>query len=330
MQNLENELRSIASVGTAFRIDVLANSSGTLRERIIDFRHDQDRYDGEPTAAIVLQDSDLEYFLLTAVNNVPFAAVLDKPDSTPTDDIDHVTSEDLAQSMEMLALRPTRSPYVAPDSLQKKSALPRFLPDHAKNWHKRSLTGEIRLSSATLDLMTDAHRVLSQETHILGAAAADLFRRCERLQEELRDQIGRVKDIVNRVDQAIIEQTVPEGEFDEPKPVVDARLAQVLTRQDELQARFSQMKARFAEGRGQELSDKECNWVADTQRLRRMLIPPDDEEDGAQNGGEQVAEPWQRLEEVSIRVYTTVSTSLISIGETTCKRPDCSCKRGIK
>ena len=330
MQILENELQNTTSVGTAFRIDVLANSSGTLRERIIDLRHNQDRYDGEPTAAIVLWDSDLGYFLLTAVNNVPFAALLDKPDSTPADDIDHVTSQDLAQSMDILALRPTRSPYVAPDSLHKKSELPMFLADHAKNWRKRSLNEEIRLSSATLNLMTDAHRVISQETHILGVAAADLFRRCERLQEELRDQISRVKDIVNRVDQAVAEQIVPEGEFDEPRPVVDARLAQVLTRQDELQARFNQLKARFAEGRGQELSDKECDWIADTQRLRKLLIPPDEEEGGTQNGGEHVAEPWERLEEVSILVYTAVSSPLTPIGETACKRPDCSSKRGIK
>ena len=300
MQNLENELQSNASIGTAFRIDVLADAPGTLRERILDFRQDQERYGSQPTAAIALQDSDLGYFLLTAVNDVPLAAVLDEPDSSPTDDLDLMTTDDLAQGMDMLALGPARSPYVPPSSLWERSTLPGFLDANVQNRHKKALKEEIRLSSATLDIMTHAHRVLSQETHTLGVAAADLFRRCERLQDELRDQIGRVKEAANRIDQAIgkaADQHVENDQLD-GKAAVERRLMDARARQGKLLARFNEMKTRFAERHCKELSEKEQGWVSDTQWLRKSLMPPSEEE--AQTDEDRVLEPWQRLEEVRL------------------------------
>ena len=324
MQNLENELQSTASVGTAFRIDILANSSGTLRERIIDLRQYHEARDCKATAAIVLQDSDLGYFLLTAVNDVPLAAILDQPNLSPVDELDLVTSDDLEQSMDMLALRPARSPYVPPSSLWERSALPGFLDRHVQNRHKKALKEEIRLSSATLDLMTHAHRVLSQETHTLGVAAADLFRRCERLQDELRDQIYRVKEASNRIDQLIdtdVSQdgdgekpetgTAQKADQDKPKTAIETRLDDARARQQKLLDRFHGLRSTFTRCQGQDLNEKEKTWVADTQRLRKSLIPPDEEE--SHSDEEQIQEPWQRLEEVrvpmSIKIYTCIDYS---------------------
>lgn len=314
VQNLESELQSTASVGTAFRIDVLANSSGTLGERILDFRRDQDRHGGVPTAVIALQDSDLGYFLLTAVDDIPMAAVLDRPDSSQGDELDLVTTNDLAQSMDMLALRPTRSPYVPPSSLWERSTLPNFLDSHVQNRHKKALKEEIRLSSATLDLMTHAHRVLSQETHTLGVAAADLFRRCERLQDELRDQISRVKEAANRIDQAVdngIDQKMENDESD-GKGRVERRLDSARARQAELLERFSRTKTRFAQCQGKVLSENEQSWISDTQKLKKSLLPPDDE---AQPDEGQVLEPWQRLEEVRVGILIIILNLL-----TLCRR----------
>lgn len=304
VQNLESELQSTANVGTAFRIDVLANSSGTLRERILDFRRDQHRHGGTPAAAITLHDSDMGYFLLTAVDDVPMAAVLDGPDSSPNNDFDVVTTDDLAQSMDMLALRPTRSPYVPPSSLWERSMLPTFLDSQVQNRHKKALEEEIRLSSATLDLMTHAHRILSQETHALGVAAADLFRRCERLQDELRDQISRVKEAANRIDQAIDNEVDQrkENEESDGQGRVENRLENVRARQEKLLARFYQKKSQFAQCQGKDLSENEQCWIADTQKLQKSLIPPDEK---AQPDEEQALEPWQRLEEVHVSILVT-------------------------
>lgn len=304
VRNLESELQSTASVGTAFRIDVLANSSGTFRERILDFRRDQHRHGGTPVAAITLQDLDMGYFLLTAVDDVPMAAMLDGLDSSSNNELALVTTDDLAQSMDMLALRPTRSPYVPPSSLWERSTLPTFLDNKVQNRHKKALKEEIRLSSATLDLMTDAHRVLSQETHALGVAAADLFRRCERLQDELRDQISRVKEAANRIDQAVdndVDQRKEDHELG-GQGRVERRLENVRARQEKLLARFNHMKSQFAQKQGKDLSENEQRWISDIQKLQRSLIPPDEE---AQPDEEQVLEPWQRLEQVRVWIQIT-------------------------
>jgi len=325
VQSLESELQSPASVGTAFRVDVLANSCGTLRERILDFRRDQRRHGGTAVAAITLQDSDMGYFLLTAVDDVPIAAVLDTPDSSPNNGFDLVTTDDLAQGMDMLALRPTRSPYIPPSSLWERSTLPTFLDSQVQNRHKKALKEEIRLSSATLDLMTHAHRVLSQETHALGVAAADLFRRCERLQDEIRDQISRVKETANRIDQAIDDDDDQKKEIDESdvKGHVESRLENVRARQEKLLARFNRTKSQFAQCQGKDLSENEQCWISDTQKLQKSLIPADEE---AQPNDEQVLEPWQRLEEVRGGIRITYLLHLLCTGETIGPRLNCSRK----
>lgn len=298
VQNLENELRSTASVGTAFRMDILANSSGTLRERILDLRQDQEAHHKDPTAAVILQDSDLGYFLLTAVGDVPLAAVLDQPDTLPSDDLNFMHKDDLAQSMELLVPRPPRSPYVPPSSLWERSTLPAFLDDHVQNRHKKTLKEEIRLSSATLDLMTHAHRVISQETNTLGIAAADLFRRCERLQDELRDQISRVREASSRIEQVIEKDKGQEGDDGkgDRDPSVQQRLDSVRDRQKQLLERFNETRRKFAKRQGKDLSDKERTWISDTRRLQASIVPPDDDKE-AQEDGSQIQEPWQRLEE---------------------------------
>ncbi len=179
--------------------------------------------------------------------------------------------------------------------------MPTFLDSKIQNRHKKALKEEIRLSSATLDLMTDAHRVLSQETHALGVAAADLFRRCERLQDELRNQISRVNEASNRIDQAIDNNVDRRKGNDESdgKGRVERRLENVRARQEELLARFNRTKSQFAQSQGKDLSETEQCWISDTHKLQKSLIPPEEE---AQPDGEQVLEPWQRLEEVRVGI----------------------------
>ena len=306
VRNLELELQNTANASTAFRIDVLANGSGTLRERIIDFRQEQGGQEGgqpsEITAAVVLQDSDLGYFLLTMLGGIPHAAELDRPDLSPSNELDMTTDDDLVQNVDMLAHGPTRSPYVPPASLWGRSMLPEFLDNSVQNRHKKALKEEIRLSSATLDLITQAHRVVSEETHTLSVAAADLFRRCERLQVELREQIVRVREGADRIDQVTGRESRARGD-DNPgsKAVVEQRIEDATTRQEKILTRFNKLKAGFMSCRGRELSDKERAYILDTHTYAGSIIEP--EQQTSEENDEHALELWQRLKQVCSRTY---------------------------
>ncbi len=54
-------------------------------------------------------------------------------------------------------------------------------------------------------LLTEAHNILSQHTRSVGTAAAELFRQCERMLSEFRDQITSVKELGFRVDNVVDE-----------------------------------------------------------------------------------------------------------------------------
>lgn len=297
IQGLQSELQSTASVGTTFRIDIITNGPGTFRERVLDFQQDHEPAIHEPTAAVILQDSDLGYFLLTAVNGAPQAVVLDKPDAAIDEELRVQTTYTPPVEANMPALGPARQPYVPPPSLWKQSTLPRFFSTHVQNRHKKTLKEEIRLSSATLDLMTQAHRVLSEETHTLGLAAADLFRRCERLQDELRDQIERVKEVVKRTEEAVGVESEDDSGDERPKAAVEQRLEDAKARQEKLMTRFEDLSRKVRKCNLKPYSDQERALFAEVDKINRSVSEPDNKQE---NGEEQhLLEIWQRYDEVS-------------------------------
>ena len=287
IQNLESELQSTANVGTRFRIEIVTNGYGTLRERILDFQQDQGLMAHDPTAAVILMDSDIGYFLLTAINGTPRAAILDKPEFAIEEELRTQTTYQLPEGSNMLTVAPTRQPYVPPASLWDRSALPYFVSSHVQNRHRKALKEEIRLSSVTLDLMTRAHRVLSEETHTLGVAAADLFRRCERLQDELRDQIERVKEVAKRTEETVGDLAETVSHDENPKLLIEKRLKDAQTRQAKIIARFEEVSKRLRKSSyEQPMSDQERmpsklarltvrSWVSMRSRTMEMSnVPP--------------------------------------------------------
>ncbi|KAL8949293.1 MAG: hypothetical protein Q9183_007617, partial [Haloplaca sp. 2 TL-2023] len=198
---LEEELQSSSTAGTEFRLKILMESAGTLRERILNFSSQQDTTPSA-TACIVLEDSDLGYFLLTSTDNNthPQAVSLDIPTSAlinnsniniksefpNEDDASLLTQTQIVPHVPRVAYSPP-SIFYTPSSSSSLFNITTRIPPH----RRRILTEGIRLSAATLDVMTDAHRVVSNETYTLGSAAADLFSRCERMQRELEEQVRK-------------------------------------------------------------------------------------------------------------------------------------------
>ncbi|KAA6411382.1 MAG: hypothetical protein FRX48_04662 [Lasallia pustulata] len=301
VQGLEGELQSSNGAGSAIRLDVLTQGPGTLRERVLPIEHrDEDGPRAAVTACVVLQDSDLGYFLLTAVGEQPQAATLDSPYDQLNGIAYPFPHRDFEPEMKLLALGPSRAAYQPPMSLfEDLSFGSTFLDKHQDSRHKWTRTQEIRLSGATLQLMTEAHRVLSEQTQRLGAAAADLFRRCERMQDEFREQIRRADEVATRIDNLADADGDDYGEA-EPKEheltanyFIEKRLERAKAKQGELVARHEALRRKLARSGGRELSEKEEGWIAEIDKVEHSVLGEETED-----GDEQPRrELWQRYKE---------------------------------
>ena len=300
LQSLENEFQNTSNTGSAFRINILKNGPGTLREQIVDFEpEDQlDQFD-YATACVVLQDSDIGYFLLTSVRGQPQAVTLDKP-GAPLSEIFEVHDDYQHDSDETaLAVGPARSQYQPPASLWAQSSMPKFIDRQQQRRNKKPWKDEIRLSAASLDTMTEAHLILSQETHNIGVAAADLFRRCERLQIELRDQIKRANDVAYRTEGVLgknADDYKVKGENEEAgkekgNVVLQKRLEDAKERQETLMERLQELRAKVAKARGSVLSEKEESWIEEVHKISDSVVEPTTEE---HDNNDQHSTPWQR------------------------------------
>lgn len=310
LETVEKEFQNASTDGAEFRFNVLRNGPGTPREHILELKGPEPGGSSGPTTAcVVLEDSDLGYFLLTCVDEQPYAVVFDQPHIDLLDPLSLKDEEEYRFDQDMLTYGPVRSAYQPPASFWAPSSLTTFFGKQVPHRHKKVLKEEIRLSTNTLDLMTEAHRILSQETHQIGLAAADLFRRCERLQDELRDQIHRSAEATQRIEEVIGENgddyDVPEGSS-LCKIRLEKRLENALAKQRELTDRHEQLRRDAAKNLTGRLSEKEELWVSEIEKMGKLVIgdeaerDEEDEKEDAKGKEEQRTKPWQRFQEACI------------------------------
>ena len=277
LANLRKELLNDDTSGTKFRIDILRNNISTLRERILSFSTSLSSTSPNdpaiPPSCTTIQDSDLGYFLLTSHSDQPYAATLDKPYLPPSSDL----NPDLSDEYQVLPeLNPPSYPaYQPPNAFYATSSLPRFIDNHVEPRHRRIMKEEqLRMSNATLDVMTEAHRVLSRETDALQTAAADLFRRCETLCEVLRNQVMNAGEVAERVD-----DIVGEDGNSGPGQRVEDRMQRMGERQEELVERFEKLRKRMKMVEGKELSVREQEWKEEVEGVKRRILGNQDIDD---------------------------------------------------
>ena len=321
LRNLESELQSSSSAGHEFRLNVLTKSSRTLHETILSSTNGGDSNIVIP-ACIVLQDSDLGYFLLTVAGMQPLTVTFDFPASEliPADQEDF--DNDATPDTNNLLLGPARSAYQPPATLWAESSLSTFLDTHVSSRHKKALKEEIRLSLLTLDLITEAHRILSAETHQLGVAAADLFRRCERLQDEFRDQIRRANDVAISIERVTSAGPDEDESVDE---VLIERLERARVNQEGLRKRHDLLRKKIMRNEARDLSEKEKVWVNEIREVAQSTSKLElengeqDRDQGLEQDKNQHAELWTRYTEVWDS--TTLPTRRLSNDPQTGSRP---------
>lgn len=293
ISRLEDELQSSSTSGQDFRLDLLVQNTNSTRQRVIARHHNNGDTPTALSACVVMRDPDLGYFLLSCSPSRAIAVAFE----TPEDDLPPRTRSptyDYEPEPQPLLLCPPREVYQPSTAFATESNLPALLGDLRRSKFKRMINDPVRLSPATLTIVTDAHKVVSAETHRISTAAAELFRRCERLQIELREQITRANEVAGRVE-AVIGEDEP-GSTMGGNEGLESRISSAKERQDALTERLDKLKKRLARGQtGKELSDKEKLWIEELATLEdNVLTNPgkDINDDNVET------KPWYRFQEV--------------------------------
>ena len=276
---LEDELQNLDTEGTAVRLGSLSRLPGTLRERLFDFSSklsDSNMVDDNKLvpATVALNDADLGHFLLTSVNGLPQAVVLDAPDDVEFEpEIKREESQENfgLSDVKLLAPAPPRAPFQASEVFWKSSALPAFLETNKHPRQMNTIKDIIRLSPNTLDLMTKAHRILSHETHHLGIAASEMFVRIESLQVQLQDQIRKAREIRD-----LIQDLRPDRKSGlRGQDRLSCRIGDAQDKQKDLNRRCEALKRKAYGVGARQMSEKEKGLAKEVNRMAKSVLDSD-------------------------------------------------------
>ncbi|KAI0145967.1 hypothetical protein F4776DRAFT_385990 [Hypoxylon sp. NC0597] len=276
---LESELQGDSQAGSEFRIDLLVSGQNSTRERLYTNTGQGDSQ--LPLAAsVAIRDPDLGYFLLSATPFDPIALIFD----TPEDDFTPVRSAspsfDKDAEVQPLDFYEPRPVFQPPRAFDQSSVLPELLNRLRTSRYKTIVNQEVRLSPLTLQLFTEAHKILSDETYRLGLAAADVFRRCTQLQSELKQQITKANEVKCRVEAFTGEDQDKEGEPESINAAMERRIQSAKERGEALSRRLEKMRKIVSKATSRELSDKEKAWVNEVSALEANLFGPTTPADG--------------------------------------------------
>ncbi|KAI2630892.1 hypothetical protein GGR54DRAFT_175559 [Hypoxylon sp. NC1633] len=290
---LESELQGDSQAGSEFRIDLLVNGQGSTRERLYT-NTAQDDAQLPLSAAVAIHDPDLGYFLLSATPFDPIAVVFDTPDDEfiPMRSISPSFEKDAeVQPLDFYEPRPVFQPSHVFD---QSSALPDLLNRLRTGRHKMVVNQEVRLSPLTLQLFTESHQILSDETHRLGVAASEVFRRCIQLQAELKQQINKANEVKARVEAITGEDQGEGGEPESSNAAIERRIQNARERGEALGQRIEKMRKIVSKATSRELSDKEKAWIQEVNNLEVNLLGSTATADGT----DRIAQAKRRYEEV--------------------------------
>ena len=273
---LEDELATPGDSGAGFRLNVVIESAKTRVETPVDM---DDEATTSLETAISILDPALGYIVLTAANHVPFATVLE----TPSAGYDHpYAPDDLPSTMLALPEPEPRAPYRPAAEFSQPSRLPQLIHQATQHRHLApgtDLKAPVHFSAETLKIFTEAHRVLSDETYKLGVAAADLFRRCERMRSELQAQVRKVAEVAAKVDAVAGADEAEEGEEEEGMNVrerIEHRVEVARERGVLLNERAERVRRKVGRLRGKDLSAREAAFAGEVERLAKTILPQQD------------------------------------------------------
>lgn len=294
---LESELQGDSEAGAEFRIDLLAQGQGSERERI----YTQARGQTALAAATAISDPDLGHFVLSATHNDPVVLFFDTPEpEIASRESSTAITEQMEQPQEAPGWEP-RPLFHPAEALDRRSTMPVWI-DHLQKGRRRPLLQqEVRLSMATLEVFHEGHKVVCTEVSDLNDAVAELFRKCEALQSELRSQISTANEVKKRIDTLTGEDSADDEPVSENQ-IVQNRIRAAREKQEELASRMETLKRKLGRATTRELSDKEKAWADEVRSLGSSILGPEGPEgpeaDRTPPTMSKTKQPWKRLEEI--------------------------------
>ncbi|KAL9622852.1 MAG: hypothetical protein Q9160_002778 [Pyrenula sp. 1 TL-2023] len=275
--------------GLAFRVELACRDQVAVLDLLLTAEAGSSPF----PACESLYHDDLGYIVITFTSNQPHALILDLPHTHP-DSCTHspalraiTNGEAIHDNPQPVDLPPARPAYQPPQAFYASPvASLNLLRSRIPARYRHTLTSEIRLSPSTLEIFSLAHRILSKETNSLELCAAQLFRRVDRLREELKEQIIQMVNVSEKM-QAIVrdgeEMREEKGTHDERMDNVRDKQLQLTRRWDALRRKLGKAEVQGRQGR--DLSTKERAWVDEVDALARNF-GVDKETDGARPGRE--------------------------------------------
>ncbi|KAJ5628783.1 hypothetical protein N7490_011011 [Penicillium lividum] len=280
VQRLEAELQAEDPSGSGFRLQVLCSGNVAHRERILQVSDIDIPPQGAHLAgSVVFYDFDLGYLLLTYHASTPYSAIMDAPEDSFSAAMDSRLEQRTSVPGSPVAL-PQRAPYQVPAIFYAASPMESFVDTQVPHRQRHTLKEQVRLSPATLDLVATAHRQLASYTNGLERAASDLFRRCERLQGEMQDQLKQISAVAEQI-KGVTGKISEDGGHKEGTrrgEAIDTRLQKAKDRQLQLVQRYDALRKKVLNSGGRPLSEKETAWAMEVNALSESLENKDDDE----------------------------------------------------
>lgn len=291
---LESELEAESPVGSDLRVNLIAQAKSEVERVYVDALNEHPL-----AAAVAIRDPDLGYFLLSATQSDPIALVFDTPDadypaiktSTSPTPFPEPTPERPATLELYYTPRPAFQPPAAFDQV---SDLP-SLRQKILTGPQRTLMGqEVRLSPVTLKYFSSAHQILSTETGRLNEAVSEVFRRCDVLRSELKQQIIKAGELKNRVEHI----TGGNGQDLSDDVRLTRALAERKKKQDELVQRFDRLRKKVQQNTTRPLSDKEKAFGEEVKRYHQSISETEESSTNPEAGKPKPPTALKRLEEI--------------------------------
>ncbi|PSR78727.1 hypothetical protein BD289DRAFT_376350 [Coniella lustricola] len=295
---LESELEAEAPAGSDARVNLIAQAKSE-----VDRVYVESSPQSTLASCIAIRDPDLGYFLLSATLSDPVALIFETPaeEDTPRDVTIKMSPsptpliEPTPDRRTALELYYTPRPaFQPPAAFDLPSDLPKLRQAVQTGQHRALMGQEVRLSPVTLKIFSNAHQILSTETGRLNEAVSEVFRRCDLLRTELREQISKANELKLRVDHIA-------GDNDNPSD--EARLTSALAerrkKQDELTQRFETLKKKVQQNISRPLSDKERTFVDEVKEYHQKVTGEEDSESGEASANKTKPQSLaRRLDEV--------------------------------
>jgi nucleoporin NUP82 len=266
---LESEIAN-SSPGSEFRLGLLVNSPNSLRDRI----YTQPQADvSVPLAACnAISDPDIGYAVMSATPFDPILLIFEAPEEDyppiKRESPSPTPFEEREPSQPLYTYEP-RPPFQVSHVFDQDSDLPKLLERLRSSKHRVAIGQEIRLSPLTLQILTETHKILSDETHRLGLAVSDLFVKSDMMRCEMQDQLLKAAETKAKIDKIVGDGANGEGS---DNARIEARITRTQDRQKDLARRLESLRKAVGRAGKRELSQKEVAWIAEVKGLEASIL----------------------------------------------------------